>query len=155
VAEPPPGAGVATINVRMIIENLTAADVDFEGWIPTVGLSRDCRLVQLQSIAPNNAITFDPNSPWLYAIVYFNPNDHVEPYLINVLQGLGDLFPEVILAQGGEMTREVCARRFQTDIEREMGVGQKVTRTVRGHTLEISRENDISGERLFRVRLLS
>jgi hypothetical protein len=152
---PPPGAGEPPVNVQMIIENLTAGDVDFEGWIATVGSSRECRVVELRTIAPNNAVTFDPRSPWLYAIVYFDPNDHVEPYLFQVLQGLGDPFPDVRLAQGGQMTRETCDNGFSTAEERDMGVGQKFTRTVKGHQIEVGRENDINGERLIRVRLLS
>jgi hypothetical protein len=153
--EPPPATGGPAINVRMVIENLTAANVDFEGWISTSPPIRDCRLVELQSLAPNNAIPFDPNSPWLFAVIYFDPNDHVEPYLINASQGIGDPFPAVILAQGGRIERDRCSVGFQTDVERDLGVGQKFTRTIKGRQIEISRESDFNGERLIRVRLLS
>lgn len=151
----PPSTDPPPINVQMVIENLTGAAVDFEGWISTSPPIRDCRPRELRLLAPNDAITFDPNSPWLFAVVYFDPNDHVEPYLINASQGIGDQFPSVILAQGGRMERDRCAVGFQTDVERDMGVGQKFTRTIKGRQIEISRESDLNGERLIRVRLLS
>lgn len=150
--------GGGQLNVRAIVENLTGADFDFEGWSKLP--SDACKLIQPQTIVPNDAVTFQPNSPFAYAQFFFDIDSHVKAYLVEVVAARvfspsPDTIPDATVGHSGFMSSQ-CAVSF-TDVvlRRPMGVGQKFTQTIDGHQFEVLREGNIDTDRVFRIRVHS
>ena len=127
------GGGGATppLNVRAIVENLTGANFDFEGWAMFF-TSSGCRLLQPQTIVPNDAVTFQPNASFAYAQIFFDTNNHAKAYLVEVVaqrvsSASPDTIPDATVSHSGFMSVGGCASSF-TDVvlRRPMGVGQTV-----------------------------
>jgi hypothetical protein len=146
-----------SFSVRLVVENLTSTDIDFEGQsFHEVQTGKVCTTDALQTILPNQAITFQANvgedDPSPIAIAHLN-----ERYGVDVAQIYNETFPRVWAYFGGpDGARNGCWQNSTyTIVNRQMGVGQKVSTTMEGHQFEILRENDIDNARLFRIKVLS
>lgn len=156
----PPGLGIpGWIYVRMVVENLTAADVDFEGLALYEELQgKICRTKALQTIHPNEAITFAPGDsdgfPTSFVQALLNGQYVVEA---GQEQGANHDFP-VVWAYSGIVDSNIEGCKQGTNVvisNRKMGVGQKLSFTLAGQEFELLRENDIDNARLFRLRVLA
>jgi hypothetical protein len=157
----PPGLGSSGwIYVRMIVENLTNADIDFEGiTLYEEYVGKICRTKSLQTIHPNEAITFAPpddndGTPNAYVNAVLNDKYSIEAAQE---QGPNHDFPVVWASSTLHPTNiEGCKTGNNVAIfNRKMGVGQKIPFTMEGQKFELLRENDIDNARLFRLRVLA
>lgn len=158
-SNPPRLGGSGWIYVRMVVENLTTADIDFEG----IALYEEyrgkiCRTRALQTIHPNEAITFAPGdnegTPTSFAQAVLNGKYSVEA---GQEQGPSHEFPVVWASSTlHDSNVEGCKVGNNYAIfNRKMGVGQKIPFTMEGQKFELLRENDIDNARLFRLRVLA
>lgn len=159
-SDDPPGLGISGwIYVRMVVENQTNADIDFEGLaLYEEYQGKICRTKALQTIHPTEAITFAPGDsngfPTGGATALLNGKYSVEAAQE---QGPNHDFPVVWASSTLHDTNiEGCKQGNNVAIfNRKMGVGQKIPFTMEGQKFELLRENDIDGARLFRLRVLA
>ncbi len=155
-----PGLGSSSwIYVRMVVENLTSADIDFEGLaLYEEFAGKICRVKALQTIRPNEAISFAPvdhegvPTSALQAVLD-------DKYLVEAAQeqSRNSEFP-VVWAFSNIVDSNVpgCKTGTRSDVfNRKMGVGQKLPFTLGSQKFELLRENDIDNARLFRLRVLA
>jgi hypothetical protein len=157
----PPGlGGSGWIYVRMVVENLTNADIDFEGLALYEEMQgKICRTKALQTIHPNEAVTFAPGDsddgyPTSFISALLNGQYGVDAVQE---QGRNHEFP-VVWAYSGIVDTNVEGCKTGTNVvisNRKMGVGQKLSFTLEGQKFELLRENDIDNARLFRLKVLA
>ena len=138
-----PGSGSSSRQlIRLLIENLTGAPLELEGWSKPNG----CKKFQMETVQPPNTATLKPNNENGVA-AWINQN-----LLIAAVVDF-DEFPFVEIGHGGTFTKE-CYRSGVMDVpHRELGVGQKFEQTAGSYKLEIIRENDIGSDVVFRARI--
>ncbi len=159
-ADDPPGLGSSSwIYVRMVVENQTEADIDFEGLaLYEEYQGKICRTKALQTIPAHGAITFAPvdneGTPTSIVNALINGKYSVEA---GQEQGPNHDFPVVWASSTLHDTNvEGCKVGNNYAIfNRKMGVGQKIPFTMEGQKFELLRENDMEGARLFRLRVLA
>ena len=167
VTSPPPGnsgdppglGGSGWIYVRMVVENQTDADIDFEGQaLYEEYQGKICRTKALQTIHPHEAITFAPvdneGTPTSFLSAILDGKYAVEA---GQEQGPSHDFP-VVWASSTLHDTNVPGCKVGNNyavFNRMMGVGQKISFTMEGQKFELLRENDIEGARLFRLRVLA
>lgn len=156
----PPGLGSpGWIYVRMVVENLTNADIDLEGTALYEEMQgKICRLKDLRTIHPTEAVTFAPGDnngfPTSAITVLLNGKYGVEAAQE---QPPNSEFP-VVWAYSGIQDSNIEGCHVGANyavFNRKMGVGQKLSFTMEGQKFELLRENDIDNARLFRLRVLA
>lgn len=156
-ADDPPGlGGDSWIYVRIVVENQTDADIDFEGLALYEENQKICRTKALQTIHPHEAVTFAPMdsngfpTSSLQAVL----NDK---YLVSAAQEQGPHsdFPAVWASSTLHDSNIVGCKVGNNEaiFNKKMGVGQMIPFTMEGQKFELLRENDIEGARLFRLRV--
>jgi hypothetical protein len=154
----PLGSGAPDVSVSLIIENLTAAPIDSQGWAKAVPSTAARRCVQkdLQTIPPNTAPTFAPDSYGAIAMLFGGI------FIEGLDQPSDDGFPFVRIYHNVTMSVRDCEYGgvpqqpvFVDDDKHQLGVGQSFDITVQGHNFTIRREGDANSNRIFRIQVKS
>lgn len=156
----PPGLGSpGWIYVRMVIENLTNADIDLEGTaLYEEYQAKICRVKDIRTIHPNEAVTLAPGDNEGYPTSFITATLNGK-YGVDAAQEQGPNhdFP-VVWAYSGIVDSNIEGCTIGTNyavFNRKMGVGQKLSFTLEGQKFELLRENDVDNARLFRLRVLA
>lgn len=128
--------------IRLLIENLTGAPLELEGW----SKPDRCKKFKMETLPPPNTATLKPNNENGVA-AWIN-----KTYLIAAFVEF-DEFPNVEIGYGGTFSKE-CYRDGAIVVpNRELGVGQKFEHTVGSFRIEVIRENDIGNDVILRARI--